>query len=42
MLRDWSDRITSRARRVPPALQYLIGGVLALAMLGILIVGLSW
>lgn len=33
MLRDWSDRITTPARRVPPALQYVIGGVLALVML---------
>ncbi len=37
MLRDWSDRITTPARRVPPALQHLIGGVLTLAMLFLLL-----
>lgn len=41
MLREWSDRVTTRARRVPPALQYVIGGVLTLAVLGIVIVGLT-
>lgn len=33
MLRDFSDRVTTRARRVRPELQYVIGAVLALAML---------
>jgi hypothetical protein len=33
MLREWSDRLTTRARSVAPSLQYVIGGVLALAML---------
>jgi hypothetical protein len=41
MLREWSDRVTKPARRVPPALQYVIGGALTLAALGIVIVGLS-
>ena len=33
MLRDWSDRLATHARRVAPALQYVIGGVLALVVL---------
>lgn len=37
MLNDWSDRFTTRARRVRPELQYVIGGVLALVMLGLAI-----
>lgn len=41
MLNEFSDRDPAPASRVPPTLQYVTGGVIALAMLGMVIAGVS-